>query len=100
MPAKSWSARKYGIDLRFAAAHRSNLPQIRITPDDAEMTELARAFGAPAIIHAPVREGSLRQFAITNGVRVLLFESGEALRFDEIAEDVRGDPLFDKDELI
>ncbi|RMD86582.1 MAG: succinylglutamate desuccinylase [Alphaproteobacteria bacterium] len=76
---------QYGIDLHSAAAHRSNLPQIRITPDDPGMTELATAFGAPAVIHAPVREGSLRQFAMTKGVRVLLYESGEALRFDEIA---------------
>ncbi len=75
----------YGIDLHSAALHRTNFPQIRISEDRPMAAELADAFGAPAIIQAPLREGSLRQTAAAAGVDVILYESGEALRFDELA---------------
>ena len=75
----------YGIDLHSAALHRTNLAQIRIAPDRPRASELAMAFGPPAIITAPLRPGSLRHTAMNRGVDVLLFEGGEALRFDELA---------------
>lgn len=76
---------QYGIDLHTAALHRSNLPQIRISPDEPELLELAEAFGAPVILVSKLREGTLRQCAQDAGVKVLLYEGGEALRFDEVA---------------
>jgi predicted deacylase len=75
----------YGIDLHTAALHRSNLPQIRISPGDDELMRLAEAFAPPVILTSKLREGSLRQSALDEGVKVLLYEGGEALRFDEIA---------------
>ena len=39
----------YGIDLHTAALHRTNLPQIRVAPDQPELIELAEAFGAPVV---------------------------------------------------
>ena len=75
----------YGIDLHTAALHRTNLPQVRIAPDDTELVTLAQAFGAPVILTSKLREGSLRQSAKQAGVKVLLYEGGEALRFDEAA---------------
>lgn len=75
----------YGVDLHSAALHRTNLPQIRISEDRPRAAELAEAFGAPAIIVSGLREGSLRQTAAENDCDVLLFEAGEALRFDELA---------------
>ncbi len=74
-----------GIDLHTAALHRTNLPQIRIAPDDADLRQLAEAFGAPVILTSKLREGSLRLHAREAGVKVLLYEGGEALRFDESA---------------
>lgn len=74
-----------GIDLHSAAVHRSNLPQIRIGKGDAKLDELAMAFGAPIVIQSPVRPGSLRAAAAEHGVDVMLYEAGEALRFDENA---------------
>ncbi len=74
-----------GIDLHSAAVHRTNLPQIRVAPDDPEVLALAAAFGAPVILTAPLRPGSLRQAARDIGIDVLLFEAGEGLRFDEFA---------------
>lgn len=75
----------YGIDLHTGAVNRTNLPQIRADLTDRESKRLARAFGAPVIIDAALREGSLRQYAISKGVKTLVYESGEALRFDELS---------------
>jgi uncharacterized protein len=75
----------FGIDLHTAALHRTNLPQIRISPGDAELSRLAEAFAPPVILTSKLRDGSLRQCAMDEGVRVLLYEGGEALRFDEFA---------------
>ncbi len=81
------------IDLHTGAIHRTNLPQIRaqLTPG-GETEAMAMAFGVPVILNAELREGSLRHYAQGNGVPVLTYEAGEALRFDEwaIAPGVRG----------
>lgn len=74
-----------GIDLHTAAVHRSNLPQIRACIDDEETARLARAFGVPVILNADTRDGSLRQEVFEKGFPMLLYECGEALRFDEIS---------------
>lgn len=76
---------QYGIDLHTAALHRTNLPQIRIAPDEPALLEMAEAFGPPVVLISKLREGTLRQCAQDNGVKVLLYEGGEALRFDEVA---------------
>jgi predicted deacylase len=75
----------YGIDLHSAALHRTNLPQIRITPEEPALLPLAEAFGAPVILVSKLRDGTLRQCARDHGVKMLLYEGGEALRFDEVA---------------
>ncbi|MEM8985023.1 MAG: succinylglutamate desuccinylase/aspartoacylase family protein [Pseudomonadota bacterium] len=74
-----------GIDLHTGAIHRSNLPQIRANLTDAKTDELARAFGAPVIINANIRDGSLRGCAADRGIPLLIYEAGEALRFDELS---------------
>lgn len=74
-----------GIDLHSAAIHRTNLPQIRISPDNPRTAELAEIFGAPVILQSPLREGSLRGAAKDIGKDILLFEAGEGLRFDEMS---------------
>lgn len=75
----------YGIDFHTGAIHRSNLPQIRANLDDAETLALAKAFGIPVLLNANLRDGSLRQCAADLATKVLLYEAGEALRFDELA---------------
>jgi predicted deacylase len=81
-----------GVDVHTAADKRANLPQIRADLDDPRTRELAEAFGAPVMIHAQLRDGSLRQAAVEVGAKVLLYEAGEALRFDDesIATGVAG----------
>ena len=75
----------YGIDLHTGALHRSNLPQIRANLDDLATLDIARVFGTPVIINADIRDGSLRACAFERGMPVLIYEAGEALRFDEIS---------------
>ncbi|CAN7151483.1 succinylglutamate desuccinylase/aspartoacylase family protein [Knoellia sp. LjRoot47] len=74
-----------GIDLHTGSDRRTNLPQIRADLDDPRTRSLAEAFGAPVMLHAKLRDGSLRAAARERGATVLLFESGEAMRFDQWA---------------
>ncbi|MCB0364465.1 MAG: succinylglutamate desuccinylase/aspartoacylase family protein [Bdellovibrionaceae bacterium] len=73
----------HGIDLHTAAIHRQNLPHIRTSLGDQKAMELAEVFGAPLILHSESRDGSLREMAFENKIPILLFEGGEALRFEE-----------------
>ena len=81
-----------GIDLHTGSDRRSNLPQIRTDLEDPRTRELAAAFGAPVMMHAKLRDGSLRSAARERGAKVLLYEAGEAWRMDQWAIDagVRG----------
>jgi hypothetical protein len=83
-----------GIDLHTGAVHRANLPQIRADLGDERTRRLAEAFGVPVLINATVRDGSLREFTAERGIPMLLYEGGEALRFDEdsIRAGLRGIP--------
>lgn len=78
----------YGIDLHTGAINRSNLPQIRAKLDDTTTLEIAKAFGAPVVINSDIRDGSLRACAAERNLQVLVYEAGEALRFDEVS--IRG----------
>lgn len=73
----------HGIDLHTGAIHRYNLPQIRACLSNPENQRLADAFAVPVVIDANIRDGSLRQAAAEKGIPMLLFEGGEALRYDE-----------------
>lgn len=78
----------HGIDLHTAAINRENLPQIRAVMDDDETIAMAHAFGLPVILNTRIIEGSLRETAEDFGVKVIVYEAGEALRFDEYS--IRG----------
>lgn len=84
----------HGIDLHTAAIHRTNLPQIRANLEDEETLRCAKAFGAPIMIHANTRDGSMRQAVSNKGIPILLYEAGEALRFDEDAIKVGVEGIF------
>lgn len=75
----------FGIDLHTGAIHRSNLPQIRANLDDQVTFEMAKAFGTPVLINSNLRDGSLRECADGHGIPMLLYEAGQALRFDELS---------------
>lgn len=73
------------VDLHTGAIHRSNLPQIRARLDCAVTRQMADDFGAPVVLDASIRDGSLRAVAESSGIPVILYEAGEALRFDPLA---------------
>lgn len=73
----------HGIDLHTASIHKTNLPQVRASLDNEETLALAKSFGAEVVVHSKLRDGSLREAARTKKVKTLLFEGGEALRFNE-----------------
>ncbi|MCA9002103.1 MAG: succinylglutamate desuccinylase/aspartoacylase family protein [Planctomycetes bacterium] len=75
----------HGIDLHTGSNHRRNLPQIRANLDDPLTAKLAETFGAPVMLNSAQRDGSLRAAAAALGIPVLLYEAGEALRFNQIA---------------
>ncbi len=75
----------FGIDLHSAAVHRTNLPQVRVSPSDRVTQKMALDFGAPVVLTSGLRDGSLRAVAADLGTHVLLYEAGEGLRFDEMA---------------
>lgn len=75
----------HGIDLHTASFHRVNYPQVRVNLDDPEAERMARAFGVPLVLNAGFRDGSLRAAGHERSVAVLVYEAGEALRFDEAA---------------
>lgn len=72
----------WGIDLHTGSDDRDNLPQIRAELSDPEVLRLARAFGAPIVVQSKLAKGTLRKAASEVGCRMLLFETGEAKRFD------------------
>jgi uncharacterized protein len=73
----------FGIDLHTGAFHRCNHPQIRCDITDEVTLDLAKSFGAPVIINSNLRDGSLRSSVSQANIPMILFEAGEALRFDE-----------------
>ncbi|MCH8105952.1 MAG: succinylglutamate desuccinylase/aspartoacylase family protein [Proteobacteria bacterium] len=74
------------VDLHTGALNRENLPQIRAKIiDDPETEAMARAFGVPVILNAELLDGSFRMAARAHEIPVILYEAGEALRFDEVA---------------
>lgn len=75
----------HGIDLHTATLHRNNFPQVRVSEGDHASLDLARQFNAPVIIQSKSRPGSLRHAIVERGLPNVLFEAGEALRFDETA---------------
>lgn len=82
----------HGIDIHTGARHRGNLPQIRADLSNPHVEQLAKAFGVPVVIDSKIRDGSLREMGDDESIPILLYEAGEALRFDElsISAGVRG----------
>lgn len=73
----------YGIDFHTGGRSKCNFPQIRCKLEDVESDALSKAFGAPFILNSNYRPGSLRKEAATMGKTIIVYETGESLRFDE-----------------
>lgn len=75
----------HGIDIHTAAQHRYNLPQIRANLREPVTLDMARSFGAPVLVHSLRRNNSLRETLAERGIPIIVYEAGEALRFNEPA---------------
>jgi hypothetical protein len=75
----------HGIDLHTGAAHRENLPQVRALMDDPGTVRMAHAFALPVILNTGIVIGSLRDAAEKLGATIIVYEAGEALRFNELS---------------
>ncbi len=78
-----FSLTEYCIDFQTGALNHTNVPQIFIGEKNEKELALANRFEAPVISRTPAPKGSLRAYAAERGVPYLLYEAGEALRFDE-----------------
>jgi predicted deacylase len=74
----------YGIDYHTGGLGRINMPQLRVNLNTPGARQLAMAFDTPVILDAKLRDGSLRQAASERGIPLLVYEGGEALRFNEL----------------
>ncbi len=75
----------HGIDIHTGAIHRNNVPQTRVSDSDTESQKMAEWFAAPIIVESGLRAGSLRQALADLKIPNVLYEAGEALRFDEMS---------------
>ncbi len=70
------------IDFHTGSANRFNIPQIRISRNDNLLLNLAKAFQPDFIVLAKNRDKSFRESATKQGLKVLLFEGGKTLDFN------------------
>ncbi len=74
----------YGIDLHTGALGRMNMPQLRADFTTPGTKDFAKSFNAPVILNSRQRDGSLRQAVGKLGIPLIVYEGGEALRFNEL----------------
>ncbi|WP_142715875.1 succinylglutamate desuccinylase/aspartoacylase family protein [Fodinibius sediminis] len=74
-----------GIDFHTGGEARANYPQIRCDWSLKRNRDIAKAFSPPVIVNSSVLDNTFRKAAQDNGTPVLVYEGGEALRFDELA---------------
>jgi uncharacterized protein len=78
----------YCIELQSGAINHDILPQIYCNISDTQCKTLARHFAAPVITNTPVKSNSLRKTTEALNIPLLIYQAGEALRFNESAINV------------
>jgi len=73
----------YVIDFHTGGAERSNFPNIRCDINQENNFELAKAFGAPFIVHSKYIIKSVRDTINKLGKSILLFEGGKSKNLDK-----------------
>lgn len=79
---------EYAVDFHAGGASRFNAPQIRLSPNNADLKVLADVFNAPFTLYSKNITGSFRNAAEKLNVKMLLFEGGKSLDINNaIAEE-------------
>lgn len=73
------------IDMHTGAVSRFNIPQVRGDMSIPGVRQMAEAFNPLVIMDQSVLGGSIREAADKKGIPSILYEAGEALRFDELS---------------
>ncbi len=69
----------YVIDFHAGGQSRFNAPQLRISPDNNELQELATIFHPPFLLYSNQIAGSFRNACAKRGIKILLFEGGKSM---------------------
>jgi predicted deacylase len=72
-----------GVDFHTGGDARSNYPQIRCVLKDEQNKKLADAFAAPITVNSTLIDKTFRKAAQKKDKEILVFETGEAHRFDQ-----------------
>ncbi|TNF66354.1 MAG: succinylglutamate desuccinylase/aspartoacylase family protein [Gammaproteobacteria bacterium] len=75
----------YCIELQTGSLNHEILPQVYCNFDNAKTKNLAKAFQAPVITEVETSKSALRQTTENLNIPLLVYEAGEAMRFDQEA---------------
>ena len=75
----------YCIELTTGSLNHDLLPQVYCNFDNAEAKALAQAFKAPVVIQVGDNSSALRRTTEDMNIPLLVYEAGEAMRFNEDA---------------
>jgi len=86
----------YCLDFHTGGASRFNAAQIRVTPNDTRMLELAKVFNAPFTVLSNNLKKSYRATCYKVGTPIILFEGGKSLENNKqiVSYGVRGTKRF------
>lgn len=76
------------IELQTGSINHDILPQIYCDINNIEGKRLAQSFKAPVITNVSTQNNSLRKTAEQLGIPLIVYQAGEAMRFDKIAIDL------------
>jgi len=82
----------FGIDFHTGGANRYNFPQCRYYERDKQAEKIAEVFNAPIALSSNLIDKSLRKEALKMGKSIVVYEGGEAMRYDPeaISEGIKG----------
>ena len=75
----------YCIELDTGALNHNILPQVYCNFDNQKTKQLAKAFQAPVITNVSIEGNNFRQTTESLNIPLLVYQAGEAMRFDENA---------------
>ncbi len=75
----------YCIELQTGDMNHNILPQVYCNFDNARATQLAKCFQAPVVSNSPADNNKLRKTTEDLHIPLLVYQAGEAMRFDESA---------------
>ncbi|VAW35087.1 FIG003737: Predicted deacylase [hydrothermal vent metagenome] len=78
----------YIIDFHTGGSSRFNIPQTRAVLNNSKCKALALAFNAPFSLHSNLIAKTIRETAFNQNKTIIVYEGGEALRFDEGATNI------------